>query len=245
MAIGLLVPLVDNGAPGSFTYDFAAPSVSHRRLPRRLDHVLHAGRGRRRTARRTGTRPPSVLYPAGHPGRGARPAWCAATPGSHGGGSQGAGPQGRRPLRIQPLPHPGPGAGRGRAPAASARSCARSSSTTSPCGGPIPSHSAHGGQCVRVAAPRLSHRTLHLPRLGTARPRRGRRRALRRLHDLVHRQLGVDPPRPRRASFRSPGLHPRRTRPLPGRRRGGNRPRRPSPEAPTLRSAQYPPSQPF
>ena len=73
----------------------------------------------------------------------------------------------------------------------------------------------HAGQRVGVAAPRHPDRALPLPRARIPPARRHRRRALRRLHDLVHRQLGDDPPAAHRPPHGGRHLHAWVARRLP------------------------------
>ena len=77
------------------------------------------------------------------------------------------------------------------------------------------------GQCVGFPAPRRADRALPVPRPRTPCPGRRRDRAVRRVHDVVDRELGDDPPAAHGSSHRGGRLHAGLPRRLPG--RGGGR----------------------
>ena len=183
-----------------------APPTRHHRLPGRMDDLFHPGR-RRHAVGQARRRRHLRRLPGGH-----RRRWTGAGRGGALGRTKG------RPTR-ELLPHSRPRPRRGTRRRRRCRSQgAAHPPHRHPAFGPTaPRH--HDRQCLRVPAARHTDRALPVPRARAPRPGRGRGGAVRRLHDLVHRQLGNGAPAPHGPPHRGRRLHARWARRVP--RRGG------------------------
>ncbi len=104
--------------------------------------------------------------------------------------------------RRELLPHSRPGPPRGARRRGGRRPACPADPPCRPAPGRPAARRDDGGQRVGLSAPGHPDRTLALPRPGIAPARRRRGRALRRVHDLVHGELGDDAPAPHRPPHR-------------------------------------------